>query len=173
MKTNKRMTMRTTKNAPRGRMVQKGDRRSGRPAAHHASRRGRAVRRATRSAPPPRLLRSQRKGTSAVASRAATIIRQSVRTPEHTCDIAIHGDGDGGVRIRIDVLTRRVVATGEMESIGQVVDRVLRMLDRIKTQCNDQDGSVTQHLSEREGVTAAQALLKQFGIGSEDDDVFA
>jgi hypothetical protein len=161
--------MRATKKEQRGRMVQKGDRHSGRPAAHHASRRGRALRGAIRSGPTPRLLRSRRKVKPPVAGRPATIIRQSVRTRVLNCDIAIHGDGDRGVRIRIDVLTRRVVSTGERESIGQVVDRVLRMLDRIKTQCNDQDGGVTEQPPQREGVADMQSILEQFGLGSKDD----
>jgi hypothetical protein len=139
-----RMTMRTNKKEQRGRMVQKGDRHSGRPAAHHASRRGRALRGAIRSGPIPCLVRSRRKVKPAVAGRRATIIRQSVRTPVLNSDIAIHGDGDRGVRIRIDVLTRRVLATGEQESIGQVVERVNRMLDLMWTMCDEQGEDATQ-----------------------------
>jgi len=65
----------------------------------------------------------------AVAGRNVPLLRRIARALVLRHAFAVLDDGDSRMPIRIDLLRRRMLATGERESISQVVDRVFLVLD--------------------------------------------
>src|SRR5216684_2632513 len=65
----------------------------------------------------------------AVAGEHAPMVRQLARSLMARHAFGVLHDGAGPMPIRIDLLRRRRLANGELETISQVVDRVMLVLD--------------------------------------------
>jgi hypothetical protein len=109
-----------------------------------------------------------------VAGRKVPLLRRIARALVLRHAFAVLDDGESRMPIRIDLLRRRVLATGERESISQVVDRVFLVLDMKLNAAEPQIRVLFRRVC-RAVLTALVAAHRAISEGIQllDDRVFA